>query len=68
MSSFINFFVYWSDPRVEKTRKHKIIDILVITIVAVLRGCDDLNEIELYGDSKEEWLKIFLELPKEHLL
>jgi hypothetical protein len=36
---------------------------LVITIAAVLSGCDDWNEIELYGNSKEEWLKTFLELP-----
>ncbi|MBD0296255.1 MAG: ISAs1 family transposase [Flavisolibacter sp.] len=64
MSSFIDFFDSLSDPRVERTRKHKLIDILIITIAAVLSGCDDWNEIELYGNSKEEWLKTFLELPE----
>ena len=64
MSSFIEFFDSLPDPRVERTRKHKLIDILVITIAAVLSGCDDWNEIELYGNSKEEWLKTFLELPE----
>lgn len=64
MSSFTDFFGSLPDPRVERTRKHKLIDILIITIAAVLSGCDDWNEIELYGNSKEEWLKTFLELPE----
>ena len=64
MSSFIDFFDSLSDPRVERTRKHKLIDILVITIAAVISGCDDWNEIELYGNSKLEWLKGFLKLPE----
>jgi predicted transposase YbfD/YdcC len=62
MTSFIELFSSLPDPRVERTRKHKLIDILVITIAAVLSGCDDWNEIELYGNSKKEWLKTFLEL------
>lgn len=64
MTSFIDFFSDLPDPRVERTRRHKLIDILVITIAAVLSDCDDWNEIELYGHSKEEWLKTFLELPE----
>lgn len=64
MTSFVELFSSLPDPRVERTRKHKLIDILVITIAAVLSGCDDWNEIELYGNSKKEWLKTFLELPE----
>src|ERR1043165_10040274 len=64
MTSFIDLFSNLPDPRVERTRRHKLIDILVITIAAVLSGCDDWNEIELYGHSKEEWLRQFLELPE----
>jgi len=36
---------------------------LFITIAAVLSGCNDWNEIELYGQTKEEWLRKYLELP-----
>ncbi len=68
MSSFIDFFDSLSDPLVERTRKHQLIDILVITIAAVISGCDDWNEIELYGNSKIEWLKGFLQLPEGILL
>lgn len=32
-------------------------------MAAVLSGCDDWNEIELYGKSKQEWLRNYLELP-----
>jgi predicted transposase YbfD/YdcC len=64
MSSFIELFSSLPDPRVERTRKHKLIDILVITLAAVLSGCDDWNAIELYGNSKHQWLNTFLELPE----
>lgn len=63
MSSFFEHFASLPDPRVERTRLHKLSDILFITMAAVLSGCDDWNEIELYGESKEEWLRQYLELP-----
>jgi predicted transposase YbfD/YdcC len=63
MSSFFEHFASLPDPRVERTRLHKLSDILFITMAAVLSGCDDWNEIELYGESKEEWLRNYLELP-----
>jgi predicted transposase YbfD/YdcC len=51
------------DPRVERTKFHSLKDILALTICAVLSGCNDWEEIELYGISKEHWLKTFLALP-----
>ncbi len=63
MSSFFEHFATLPDPRVERTRLHKLSDILFITMAAVLSGCDDWNEIELYGETKEEWLRKYLELP-----
>jgi predicted transposase YbfD/YdcC len=63
MSSFFEHFASLPDPRVERTRLHKLSDILFITLAAVLSGCDDWNEIELYGKTKEEWLREYLELP-----
>lgn len=63
MSSFFEHFDALPDPRVERTKLHKLSDILFITIAAVLSGCNDWNEIELYGQTKEEWLRKYLELP-----
>lgn len=51
------------DPRIERTKRHKLIDIITITICAVICGADGWNDIELYGKCKYKWLKKFLELP-----
>ena len=51
------------DPRVERTRRHNFIDIIAMTISAVICGCDDWYEIELFARTKEAWLRQFLELP-----
>lgn len=56
-------FAQMSDPRVDRTRLHKLIDILTIAICAVICGADSWVAIELYGCTKYEWLKTFLELP-----
>ncbi|HEX8676507.1 MAG TPA: ISAs1 family transposase [Segetibacter sp.] len=63
MTGLIRFFEAMEDPRVERTKHHKIIDIIIITIAAVICGCEDWNEIELFGKFKKEWLSTFLELP-----
>lgn len=52
-----------SDPRIDRTKRHKLIDILTIAICAVICGADSWVAIELYGCTKYEWLKTFLELP-----
>lgn len=51
------------DPRVERSIQHKLIDIITIAICAVICGADTWVDIEIYGQSKYEWLKQFLELP-----
>ena len=59
----LSFFDSLTDPRVERTKLHTLKDIIGITICAVLSGCDDWEEIEMYGRGKEQWLKQFLSLP-----
>lgn len=56
-------FALMSDPRIDRTKRHKLIDILTIAICAVICGADSWVAIELYGCTKYEWLKTFLELP-----
>ena len=51
------------DPRVERTRAHYLVDIIVIALFAIISGADSWIGIETYGNSKEEWLKQFLGLP-----
>jgi predicted transposase YbfD/YdcC len=56
-------FAQMEDPRVERTKQHKLIDIITIAICAVICGADTWVDIETYGKSKYSWLKQFLELP-----
>jgi len=50
------------DPRMPRTRAHHLVDIIVITLFAVISGADSWLGIEAYGQAKEEWLKQFLSL------
>ncbi|HEX6034067.1 MAG TPA: ISAs1 family transposase, partial [Anaerolineales bacterium] len=52
-----------SDPRVDRTKEHKLIDIIAIAICAVICGAEGWTDIENFGNSKLPWLKTFLELP-----
>ncbi len=49
------------DPRIERTKRHKLIDIITITICAVICHADGWTDIELYGKSKYKWFKKFQE-------
>ena len=55
-------FAQITDPRVERSQRHKLIDIITIAICAVICGADTWVDIESYGQAKFEWLKQFLEL------
>lgn len=61
--TLIDHFEKLTDPRVDRTKAHKLIDILTIAICAMICGADNWVAIETYGNSKYEWLKQFLELP-----
>ena len=52
-----------TDPRKDRTKDHKLIDIIAIAICAVICGAEGWVDMELYGKSKEPWLRTFLELP-----
>lgn len=56
-------FASLSDPRIERSRQHLLIDIITIAILAVISGADGWVAIETYGQSKQEWLSTFLSLP-----
>jgi predicted transposase YbfD/YdcC len=51
------------DPRIERTKRHLLDDIIFIAIASVLSGGDSWNDMEEYGKIKKEWLSTFLELP-----
>jgi predicted transposase YbfD/YdcC len=50
------------DPRIERTKRHLLIDIITITICAVISGAETWNDIELFGKCQYKWFKKFLRL------
>lgn len=53
-----------ADPRVVKRCDHKLMDIIMIAVCAVITGQESWGEVETFGQLKQAWLKTFLELPK----
>jgi len=51
------------DPRVQGRCDHKLMDMIIIAICAVLSGADSWTGVETFGKAKHRWLKQFLELP-----
>src|SRR5947207_13244544 len=51
------------DRRVERTKEHKLLDIIIIAICGAICGADGGVAIEQFGKAKEAWLKTILELP-----
>ena len=58
----VEHFAKLEDPR-RYNKRHKLLDIVVISICAVICGADSWEDIELFGKAKEKWLMEFLALP-----
>ena len=56
------FFAKMPDYRVNRRKKHHLMDILVIVLCVLISGADDFEEIEAYGCRKEAFLRTLLDL------
>jgi len=52
-----------TDPRIDRSRLHDLLDIVAIAICAVVAGAESWDDIEHFGRVKSDWLKAFLDLP-----
>lgn len=59
----LRFFADMEDPRSKLGRRHRLLDIIVIAITAVICGADGWQDIALFGRAKKKWFRTFLELP-----
>ena len=59
----VSHFENLIDPRVEGKNRHLLTDIIVIAICGVVSGASGWEQIEIFGQAKQEWLEKFLELP-----
>lgn len=51
------------DPRLDRTKRHVLQDMVVIAICGVLCGADNWVAIEQFGNAKLDWFRRFLRLP-----
>ena len=52
-----------TDPRREHRKAHGLLDIVAITLCAVICGADGWVDVATFGRVKEAWLRTFLALP-----
>ena len=50
------------DPRIQRHKRHPLINVITIAICAVICGCQDWQEIELFANKRRDWLAKFLDL------
>jgi len=62
-TKLVEHFSQLEDPRIERSKRHKLIDILTLTLLGVICGADSWVAIESFGKAKLKWLKRILELP-----
>ena len=59
----LDYFEDLEDPRIDRCKRHSLLDIITIAICAVICGADTWVHVAMFGRSKEEWFRTFLELP-----
>jgi len=63
VSTLLAPFTTLEDPRVNRTKRHNLLDIIFIALCAVVSGANDCVAMEKFGKSKRVWLEKYLSLP-----
>lgn len=58
-----SIFENLTDPRVDRTKDHLLLDIVVIALCATLADADSWVDVARFGRAKEQWFRTFLALP-----
>lgn len=61
--AFREHFAVLPDPRVDRCKRHELLDIVTVALCAVICGADTWVDVAEFGRSKEPWLRTFLRLP-----
>jgi predicted transposase YbfD/YdcC len=62
-TSVSEHFAGLTDPRRDHTKAHGLLDIVAITLCAVICGADSWVDVATFGRVKERWLRTFLAMP-----
>ena len=61
-TSFVTHFSRMTDPRIDRRKAHDLIDILVIAVCTLLCAGETFNDMEDFGQAKQDWFQTFLKL------
>ena len=62
---FIECFGTLKDKRINRTKRHVLLDVVALTLFAIMSGAQTFEEIELFGELHITWLKQYLLLPND---
>jgi predicted transposase YbfD/YdcC len=57
------YFRRLKDPRLDRRKRHLLIDILTIAVSAVIGGANTWTDLETFGKRRQDWFASFLKLP-----
>jgi predicted transposase YbfD/YdcC len=63
MELFAPFFEKLTDPRLARTKRHALLDILILAVCATLGNANGWADIERFGNAKLDFFRTFLDLP-----
>ncbi len=61
-ANLIDYLEALEDPRIDRSKRHELIDILVIAICAAIFGATNWVDIHDFGEAKKSWFSSFLNL------
>jgi len=63
VAAIVTQFEKLSDPRIDRTKRHMLLDMVVIAMCAAICGADGWADVARFGKAKRAWFARFLELP-----
>lgn len=63
VETIASYFESLDDPRHTRNRLHQLVDVIVISVAAVICGCDGPTAMHRWAVNRKDWLTQFLELP-----
>ena len=59
-SALLKHFDDLPDPRIDRTKKYPLIEIIFLIIAGTICGCEGWKQIKDFGEMKLSWLRQFL--------
>jgi predicted transposase YbfD/YdcC len=60
---FAPFFVNLADPRIDRSKRHLLLDMIILAVCATVGGANGWVDIERFGNAKRALFRRFLDLP-----